>query len=100
MGRWKRIWFNVAYHPFRAYDGTIAGIITIAYEVTAQVEARKELERVNREFEEFAHVARHDLQEPLRTINIYTQLLTRQFVSSADALPAVEYESGVPEAEV
>ncbi|MEO8052614.1 MAG: ATP-binding protein, partial [Acidobacteriota bacterium] len=64
--------------PVKDIEGRVLRWIGTNTDVTDQRRTEEELRKANRELEEFAYVASHDLQEPLRMVNIYTQMILKK----------------------
>ena len=89
-GKGEYIWFETIFTLMDEPDGT--GIVlsqsrdirrSKKYQLELE-ERSSELERSNADLETFAFVSSHDMQEPLRMISNYTQLLKKRYAGKLD----------------
>lgn len=101
-GREETMYLDFVYEPYRDGDGTVLGILAISIDVTEQVRARHKIEEIvaertrelelanynlkrsNAELAQFAYIASHDLQEPVRKIRTFSQMLENRAADKID----------------
>ena len=70
----------------RRSQDRIAELLEREREARARAESlAEETQRTNQELEQFAYVVSHDLQEPLRAVGTFTQMLSHQYADRLDA---------------
>lgn len=103
----REVYYNYMYQPIQEPDGPVTGVNVMATDITEQVIARKkiegserqyrelsehlesiveertvELRRSNDDLQQFAHVASHDLKEPVRKLRTFINRLEDEFSAS------------------
>jgi PAS domain S-box-containing protein len=86
-GSTRNLFGNVV--PLRGMDNRPIGSVGAFIDITERKQAESALQRSNESLQQFAYAASHDLQEPLRTVSAFTQLLARQYeISSTRERPS------------
>ena len=72
------VWLRYNVYPSES------GLSIYVHDITDRKEYQQKLEESNERLEQFAHAASHDLQEPLRMVSSYLQLIERRYGDDLD----------------
>jgi PAS domain S-box-containing protein len=85
-------WVETTIVPFLNEKGKPYQYVAIRSDITQRKETEEqlannmiELERSNKDLEQFAYIASHDLQEPLRMVGSYMQLIEKRYKGKLDS---------------
>jgi PAS domain S-box-containing protein len=88
-GRITHVTYNASLYKNKT--GEIEGVFAVAHDMTERKKAESDLYKKNedlinsnKEFEQFAYVVSHDLQEPLRTIYSFAEFLETDYKGKLD----------------
>jgi PAS domain S-box-containing protein len=78
-------WHLSRVHPMRDAAGNISMWIGSSTDIHEQKEKEEELRRANDDLQQFAYSASHDLQEPIRNVVVYSEIVAKRYHDQLDA---------------
>ena len=72
-------WHLTRVHAMRDVQGNISMWIGSNTDIHEQKESEQALRRANDDLQQFAYSASHDLQEPIRNVTIYSEIIGRRY---------------------
>ena len=76
--------YDYVFVPVLSKSGAVEAIAGSTRDITEFRETNRALQEANRDLQQFAYSASHDLQEPLRMVAIFSQLLQRKYQGRLD----------------
>ncbi len=81
----KYRWHLSRAHAMRDAGGKISMWIGSSTDIHEQKEKEEALRRANDDLQQFAYAASHDLQEPIRNVAVYSEIVSRRYHDLLDA---------------